>query len=158
VTVIYDGAKVSYVGMTGPDNPEIGDAGTVLSATAAYAHVQWRTGRRLGQVDLVHSADLVAGEPVVDPMENDLSMSAPERRVAVRELLDCGPSAVLAALSEAGVLASLAAAAEQASEDLTARLHGDPILGQALAGADPEDRQQVLAILGPYLLRQACGG
>jgi hypothetical protein len=156
VNQIFDGARVSYIGMTGQEQPAVGDRGKVLSSTASYSHVQWHTGARAGQIDMVDNADLVDVEPQGDPLDD--ALDAPPSRFAVHELLDMGPAAVLSALSEAGALAPLASAAEEASERLASRLGSDPTLGRFLAGTDSEARQRVLDIVTPYLLRQASGG
>jgi hypothetical protein len=155
--MICDGASVSYIGMTGHDQPAVGDVGQVLSATASYSHVQWHTGDRVGQVDLVDNADLADDQPDGTDLLGD-SLAAPPQQFAAHELLDIGPAAVLGALSDVGALAPLAAVAEEASVRLAGRLASDPTLRRLLAGADPEDRQQVLDIIAPYLLRQAHGG
>lgn len=147
-----DGAWVTYVGPSTPDGPSFGDAGQALAVTAAYAHVQWRTGAKLGQVDMVLTEDYAPGSGVVPER-------APEDLDALgfREPgIDLSGSPV-DALEALGALAPLSATAEEAVRLVHTSVRRSPGVAQVLAGMDPEDGDAMVQQASDYLLRQAMG-
>lgn len=155
-----DGQRVSFVG-----NPALGlamgDHGRVLSASGAASHVMWTSGARKGAVDLIDDVDLVptrtasAAATVADALDDSLHFEA-SVALAVRDTFDTeGAPGLINAMSEAGHLARLASAAEDALELVAARVREDIDIAPLLGQLDADEREQVISTLSTAVLRDA---
>lgn len=145
---VEDGAWVTYVGPSTASGPSFGDEGQALAVTAAYAHVQWRTGSKLGQIDMVATEDYAPGSGVVPERHPD--------ELNALDFVEPGLDA-LGRLEAIGALAPLSAVAEEAVQLVHARVRQSPGIAQVLAGMDPEDGDAVVEKASSYLLHQAMG-
>lgn len=159
MSVICDGSRVAYVGLSGAGEPGAGDQGSVLSGTSAYAHVLWRTGTRTGRVDMVHLADLVAVDtPVPGLLDDSLDAPVPHAVQARRAMDEGGPAALVAYLEDAGALSPLEDSAQRATAVVAARVRADPRVAAVLAEFEPEDAAGLVDLLCRRLLGYATAG
>lgn len=157
---LRDGQQVSYVGMP-VDGHAIGDRGQALSVAGDSAHVMWSTGARTGQVELIHSDDLVghgAGR-VAGSVFDDSMATAGMVTFAVRDTYDIGgPNALLDAMNDGGHLASLEAIAEDALAHVAAQVRSDPAFQAVLAQLDEREGAEFVTLTATAVLRDAFGG
>lgn len=152
--MVGDGDAVSYAGADDPrrTGPVRGDRGVVLSATLDDAHVMWRTGSRLGRVDLV-AVDELRAHAGPDPLVDSLEFGP---RVAVRDVFDQGgEGGLVAALAEAGVLSGVTQIAEDVTAMAAARVRAD--LASVLSQLDPDDAESVVGTVTAACMREALG-
>lgn len=150
-----DGAWVTFVGPSTAGGPSFGDEGRALAAGPGYAHVQWRTGGRIGQVDMVLAEDYAPGSGLV-PERTEADLDALGFREPGMDLsLDGDP---VGALESLGALAPLSAAAEEAVQLVHGAVRRSPGMVRLLAGLDPEAGDFAVEQTSRYLLREALGG
>lgn len=155
--MIIEGRKAVY---TGDDlSFEHGASCTVLALSGLAAHVQWLDGPRTGSVDLVDTASLSQGvlapsmaTQISEEFDASLDVEA-STTTSAREAYDAyGEDGLLAALNEAGHLATLTPYVEDALGGLTASLRHDPGLSVALGFLDDDERETVLSAVARTLL------
>jgi hypothetical protein len=155
--MIREGAKVSYVGYPDEAGLAVGDRGKVISASGESSHVRWESGTRTGSISLVENMDLVVGASApartYDAFEGQSLVT-----VAVRDTYDAaGPVALLNALNEEGHLATFAAIAESALEQVAAQITQDPSMREVLGHLEPEEQAGFVTLAAGVLLRDAFG-
>jgi hypothetical protein len=153
--MIAEGAQVSYVG--DDDDLEVGDTGKVLSDAGMGSHVLWSTGKKSGEITLVHDIELVQTEGA--RISYDDSFESGLVSVAVREVYDLGGSvALLNALNDEGHLATFAQIAEEAMALVTSRIREDLSMVEVLSALDPDEGSEFVALATTALLRDAFSG
>lgn len=157
-----DGQQVSYVGPTGPGFPAVGDQGKVLSSSGNSGHVQWATGARRRQVDLVIADDVVEvrrerqANRVEAAFADSLEVGEQDEPLQVRAVLEeSGEVGLLNALAASGHLAGLQQIAEEALEFVAARVRQDPHLATVLGHLDQGEGDSLVSLASSVLLRDA---
>lgn len=162
--MIVEGSKVIYAGDTDPFQ-DVGVSGKVIALSGQAAHVQWLTGPKAGQIELVGQHELLpdrnqhqAEAQPLNSFDNTLDMPATET-ISVRATYeDLGEDGLVNALSEVGHLAMLTEYADEAVGHLVSRVRQDPALGEVLAQLEPDEAdglaRRVAAVLLGDLLQE----
>lgn len=139
--MFYEGAKVSYVGA--PVNGlAIGDRGVVLAVNGEEYGVIWHTGTRRNQVDYIHDLDLVTLAKTQEPEEAGIS---------VRAVFDeQGPLGLLGALSDEGLLATIAS---DVMSTIEASIRTNPDMQQVLGQLEDHEGDQLVSLASMLLVR-----
>lgn len=149
-----NGDRVVYVG-SDRDDATFGDRGLILSATAAYAHVQWTDGG-VGMYDLADldtvSPDLAITASLDDSLEVGTLVSLASAEEAYTE---SGCEGLVAHLAMNGLLSSYASLAEEALQLIEARLRLNPVIHQLVAGMDADEADQVVRKTAMVLLQDS---
>ena len=161
--MVADGQRVVYAG----DALALllpGDLGKVVSMAGDSAHVRWISGLRAGQIDLVPLYELVEGDgavtSVADPEPDSFADSLDVidfglHAVGVRTAMDTrGLPGVVSALDDAGLLASLVDAAEEAHSLLVDRVGSNAGIRTALLTLDIDERAEVVRRIAATLLTE----
>jgi hypothetical protein len=143
-----NGDKVVYTGSE-IDGLTPGVHGHVLSATAAYAHVQWLEGSRAGQVGL-HSVDDLGeassySRTVAASLDDCLEVGSLVSLASAQEAYEeTGSDGLVEHLASGGHLSAYASVAEDVLQQVTGLLQQDPVLHQLTAQMDPDEADEVL--------------
>jgi hypothetical protein len=161
--MIVEGQKVAYAG----EDPymAVSDKGKVLAVSGTAAHVQWLTGSRAGQIDLVEQHELVpdrsaGAQPttLAAAFDNTLDMVG-SPAIQVRATYDeVGEQGLVTALDEAGHLAVLQAYVEEAVGHLASRIRHDPTLANVLAQLESDEADGLVGRVASLLLTDEIGG
>ena len=155
-----EGGLVAYCGddqMIG-----VGTLGRVLSSAGSYQHVMWTQGSRKDEVDLVPTEDIVPAQKqaprvaasVADQFSDSISDPGMVA-IAVRETYEeHGEEGLVAALAEAGHLATYTGYAHEAIATVAARLREDPTFAHVLAQLDDFEAQSLLSRVAVSLLKE----
>lgn len=149
ITSFYEGDTVSYVG-DGLDGIEPATGKLMHFASREAAYVQWTTGARKDQIDLVDIYDLT-------PMASTAAVQAPTlsaisvRLVMARE----GEEGVINLLAKAKQLGTWEKIASEAFRYVQDRLRVDSSMDLAYEQLQPEEVQRVIALGAQVLLRDA---
>lgn len=155
-----EGQRVSYIGITA-SGLLLGDQGKVVSADDSGSHVKWATGSRLGAITFEDNEDLAPSggtkTAVADELNDSLEYGSMST-VAARQVYDTeGASGLLTALEEAGHLASLAEAAEEAVSSVARHVRTATAFRPILAQLEPEESESLVMLTANSLLRDAVG-
>lgn len=161
--MIAEGKTVSYVGPLYADGPNVGDTGKVLAHAGDHSHVQWATGARTSQVDLVSGDDLVeASGPRARTAAAEISDSlayGTMLTVAVRETYDeVGETGLLNSLNESGHLGGMGEIAEDALRYVASRVREDPAFSEVLGQLEADEADSLVTLTASVVLRDAFGG
>jgi hypothetical protein len=144
---MYDGQRVASAQ---------GEHGRVLAADSHYAHVQWDNGtvsmRERDELTVLASRDEVSAS-----LDDSLSVGGLEVTSARSVYDDSGPAGLLNHLAESGHLASFTDIAEDALLLIASRVRTDPILFNATAGLEEEEREDLVRLASVVLIRDAFG-
>lgn len=156
--------EVAYVGLPRVGGLALGDRGRVLAEDGSCVHVRWASGALSGQVTPIDFHDVADQPPArrqasASEMLQD-SLSVPALTVTgARETYDAeGEAGLLTAMAEAGLLAGLSQAAEEALEAVAARVRTDDAVHAVLASLEPEEADSLVSLAASALLRDAVGG
>lgn len=149
--MIREGQRVRYAGDTDPFN-EVGSEGKVLAISGTAGHVQWTTGPRVGQIDLVEEHELVP----LRPGQVEASTPSPQQVHAglmIRAVYDeVGEEGLVNALSETGHLAMADNAVEEALDHLVASIRQNPVLGEVLGQLEADEADSLAERMASVLL------
>lgn len=152
---MHNGGTVRYIG-DGPDGPEFGTSGRVLSCTAAYGHVQWLEGAWRGQVGLYPAEELDSeshAHTVAASLDDSLEVGSLVSMASAQEAYEeSGGEGLVSHLASTGYLASYSSVAEEAFQLIAARLQQDPVLRQLTTSMDPEEADEVYRVAARMLL------
>lgn len=154
--MIREGCKVAYVGH--PGEVAIGDVGKVLSDQGNASHIQWLTGASKGRITgpWAH-ADLVEQQSTTASIDDSLD-DGTLVTVAVREVYDdSGDLGLLAALNEAGHLATFTELADEAMLVVAHHIRRDPAFSAVLSALDTDEADRLVGLTASYLMRDAFG-
>jgi len=158
--MISEGQRVLYAGDSDPFN-EVGAPGKVIAVSGEAAHVMWTGGPKTGSIDLIEQNDLVSDRQQAQAalggdhayFEQALSHSPDSTQMQVRASYDeHGESGAVTALDETGVMATLAAYAEYAHQDLIGKVASDAHMRSALAGLESDEADVVITRVVASLL------
>jgi hypothetical protein len=164
--MFVEGQKVVYAGEVDPFN-EVGSLGRVVSSSGEYAaHVQWTSGPKVGQIELVDANDIVHDRNQTEallsqsqPFLAGLQQSHPEAQqvtlpgLQVRAAYDAhGEAGAVTALDETGVLAVLATHAEEVVSMLVGKVGADAHMRAAMAGLEVDEQDVVVTRVVATLL------
>ena len=158
--MLAEGAVVSWVGSAHPGGVAVGDTGVVVSSSGACGHVQWSTGARVGQMDLIEEWDVVPVPTTtrVHTVSSSLSDSLGVDTVhtAARETFeDGGAAALLSVMHREGSLSCFAEIAEEALGFVATRLRNDAAFVHVLSALDESDAAAMVTLASSVLLRDA---
>ena len=156
-----EGQKVAYAGDSDPFN-EVGSLGRVVALSGTCAHVQWTSGPKTGQIDLVEQFELVPDRKVVSAQASSfdqaLDMVGTTETIQVRATYDeQGEEALVNALSEGGHLATLSPYVEDVVGLLATKVRQDPILGGVLAELEADEVDSLVHRVAAVLLNDRLG-
>jgi hypothetical protein len=143
-----NGDEVVYTGVRERDLTS-GVHGRVLSATAAYAHVQWLEGSRAGDVGLYGNDELAPAvsyhRTVAASLDDCLEVGSLVSLASAQEAYEeSGSDGLVSHLASGGHLSSYSSVAEDLLQQVTAVLQQDPVLHQLTAQMDPDEADEVL--------------
>jgi hypothetical protein len=145
---MYDGQRVASAN---------GEHGQVLATDSHYAHVQWDNGRvSMHELDEL-TAVSVSRDEVAASLADSLSVGGMEVTSARSVYDDSGPAGLLNFLAESGHLGSFTDIAEEALLLISQRVRTDPVLFNATAGLEDEEREDLVRLASVVLIRDAFG-
>ena len=158
---MIEGQRIAYAGEDDPFN-EVGSLGRVIAVSGTAAHVQWTSGPKTGQIDLVEQNDLVPDRPTVTAQASSfdmaLDMVSPTDTIQVRATYDeQGEEGLVNALSETGHLAMFSEYVEDAISTLSSRLRQDPSLMTVLSELDSDEADGLVGRVAALLLTDRLG-
>lgn len=147
--MIHEGVNASYCGLERRGRLR-GDRASVLTVDGATAHIQWITGARAGETDIVPSGDLVAdhrrGGWGVEGVRSVVAVNASE------VMSRTGAAGLLNALETEGHLDTLREASVEAVHLISDSLASDPAWREVISSLGEnahEFRQEaILAAIG----------
>jgi hypothetical protein len=148
-TALYEGDTVAYVG-DALDGIEPARGRIMAFASSQAAHVQWTTGSRAGQVDMVDVYDLMPC-PSVASLESGRLTATSVRHVYTIE----GAEGVLKYLSSTAQLATWPDIAADALAYVTGKLKADASLELCWEQLDADQVDKVAALAAEVLLRDS---
>jgi hypothetical protein len=156
VSSLREGMRVSYVG-DGRDGRSLGDRGQLLVRQGSKGQVRWADGsitpHFLDDLESTSMARLAAAAS--DGLEDSLDVG-PIQATGVRATYDTdGSAGVLNQLAATGGLTSFAEIAEDARAFVAARIRQDPLLREATAALDDDEREDLIHVASHVLLRDA---
>ena len=151
-TSLYEGDLVAYVG-DALDGIEPARGRILSFASSKAAHVQWTTGSRLNQIDLLDIYDLM-------PIASEASLEAGRlSATSVRHVYNVeGETGVLNFLSSTAQLTTWPDIAADVLEFVEAKLKADDSFELVWEQLQPAEVSKVAALAATALLRDAFGG
>lgn len=149
VTPFYEGDSVSYVG-DGLDGIEPATGTLMAFASSTHAHVQWKTGARAGQIEMVDLYDLMKSP-------SEASLQAPQiSAISVRRVMNTeGEEGVVNFLAKARQLGTWERIAQRAYQYVQDQLRVDASMELPYEQLNPDEVQRVIAVSAQVLLRDA---
>jgi hypothetical protein len=152
MTVFLEGEHVDYVG-DGLDGIPPAQGRIMAVASKAAVHVEWLTGPRQGQIDLVEVYDLEKSASVAAVQAPTVSASVLVRRVMHRE----GSAGVLRYLAALNQLISWEEIAEEALRFVESRLKVDASMDLPYETLTSEEIEALVRTSAVTLLRDKFG-
>lgn len=152
MSVFYEGDHVDYVG-DGLDGIPTAQGKITAFASHVAAHVEWLSGARVGEIDIVHLRDLEKSASVAS-LESPRMTATSVRRVFNAE----GETGVLRYLAATGQLETWDKIAEEALRYVTGRLQVDMSMELAYECLTQPEAERIVASAAAALLRDKFSG
>lgn len=153
-----EGSRVTYVGDAHP-SLVVGDQGRVLVYEGNAVHIQWVTGSRKSQVDMLDPMDVtsVVKQGSADGMDDSLDIGTMVVTSA-RDVFDTeGEVGLLNLMADHGHLAAFQLIASTALIGIQADIRADPSFRAVMAQLEDEEADSLVRLASLALLRDAFG-